>query len=340
MAEPDTNPDLEALADAVEQRPNDASARLRYGLALQAIGATDDAAYQLLQADKVAKDDPAILRALGTVFYDKGLHDKAARFLGRATKIDPEDARAWYALGVVHDARRDTGASIAALREAIRIDPQHLDARRTLIDALAGIGEHAQAIDAIDALLAVHARDEQAAKNREVLEQALQHLTTHRLLGKHAEDVEKSALVHEGAMKQKGTMPDGAVRFAGKLVDLYVVYDSGAPPHVAQTMLVLPDPDRAAKARDDRYGVTVVGKDGRRGPTDLATAATLTFLRESLGVPLTQAGVFYSRLLGGEARIEYAGAVARFGTRAHGTKAGDEIPGLICELLATSTVVG
>src|SRR5262249_28973074 len=151
---------------------------------------------------------------------------------GRATKVEPNDARAWYALGVVHDARRDPGAAIAALREAIRLDPQHLDARRTLVDALAAIGEHAQAIDAIDALLAVHPRDEQAAKNREVLEQALQHLTTHRLLGKHAQDVEKSALVHEGAMKQKGTMPDGAVRYAGKLADLYVRYDAGSPPHV------------------------------------------------------------------------------------------------------------
>lgn len=336
---------LEAFAKAVDLRPTDATARLHYGLALQATDALDDAAYQLLQADRHAKDDPAILRALGNVFYEKGLHDKAARFLGRATKIDASDARAFFALGVVHDARRDTGAAIAALREAIRLDPKWIDPRRTLVDALASIGEHAQAIDAIDALLEVFPRDEQAAANREVLTRALQHLTTHRLLGKHAQDVERSALVHEGQMKEKGTMPDGAVRFAGRLADLYVRYDAGdakhgAHPHVVEMMLVLPDPARASKARDDRYGVTVVGKDGRRGVADFATAASLTFLREALGVPLTQAGVFYARLVGGEPRIEFAGATARFATRPHGTKPHEELPGLLCSLLAPTSVVG
>lgn len=328
---------LEALAEAVERAPKDLELRLQYGLALEAVDRFDDAAYQLLQADRASPDEPRVLRALGTVFYKKGLHDKAARFLGRATKVDPSDARAWFALGVVHDARRDPGAALGALREAVRLDPQFLDARRTLIDALASLGEHAQAMAAIDELLALHPRDEQAANNREVLEQALAHLADHRLLGKHAEHVERSALVHEGKLDKKATMADGAVRYASRALELYVLYDRGTPAHVASMMLVLPDPQKAGKTRDDRFGVTVVGKDGGRVPADLATGATLTFLREGLGVPMTQAAVFYGRLLGGEPRVDYAGASVRFATRPHDSGAGEETPGLLCELLQLAT---
>ena len=329
---------LEAFGKAVERSPNDADLRLQFGLALEAIGELDDAAYQLLQGEKRAPDDPRLHRALGTVFYKKGLYDKAVRFLGRATKLDPKDARAFFSLGVVHDARHDPGAAIAALRDAVRLDPQFIDARRTLVDALAGIGEHAQAIDAIDELLQVAPRDEQAALNREVLVSALSQMATHRLLGKHEGDLEKCALVHEGQMKRKGRLPDGAVRYAAKLADLLVTY-VGEPPdaHVESLMLLLPDPERAAKARDQAYGVTVVGKDGRRGPADYATAVTLTFLREALGVPLTQAGVFYGRLLGGEARIDYGGASVRFASRPHATEEGEEAHGLLCALLPKVT---
>jgi tetratricopeptide (TPR) repeat protein len=328
---------IDAFGQAVERAPNDAEIRLQFGLALEAVGELDDAAYQLLQGEKRAPDDARIHRALGTVFYKKGLYDKAVRFLGRATKLDPHDARAFFSLGVVHDARHDPGAAIAALREAVRIDPHFIDARRTLIDALAAIGEHAQAIDAIDELLHVAPRDEQAAQNREVLAEALAQMATHRLLGKHEEDLEKSALVHEGQMKRKGRLPDGVVRYSAKLADLLVSYAAGGPPDapIESLMLVLPDPQRASKARDAVYGVTVVGKDGRRAPADFATAVTLTFLRESIGLPLTQAGVFYSRLIAGEPRIDFGGASIKFASRP--SDRGDEIHGLVCALLPKVT---
>ena len=332
---------LDAFGRAVSMCPDDVAARLQYGLALEAVGELDDAAYQLLQADKRAPDDVAILRALGAVFYKKGLHDKAARYLGRATKLAPLDPKAHYALGVVHDARRDPGAAIGSLREAIRVDPQFLDARRALIDALASLGEHAQAIAQIDELLELFPRDETAAKNREVLEQALGQMASHRLLGKHEEDFERCALVVEGQFKRKGKLPDGAVRYAGKLADVLVVYRAGGPPEaqIEALMLLVIDPKRASAARDTAFGVTMVGKDGRRGPADFATAASLTFLREALGVPLTQAGVFYSRLIAGEARVDFAGASIRFASRPHPTREGEEQHGLLCEELPQASVI-
>jgi hypothetical protein len=65
-------------------------------------------------------------------------------------------------------------------------------------------------------------------------------------------------------------------------------------------MLVLTDPEKAAKKRDDVFRVTVVGTTGRREPANFATAVTLTFLREALGAPMTQTSELYARLLGGE----------------------------------------
>jgi len=335
LASGDAEGAIDLLADAVEQTPDDPTLRLEYGLALEAAGDLDAAAYQLLQADRRSPDTAAILRASGVVFYKKGLYDKAAQFLGRAAKVAPDDARAFYSLGIVHDARRDPGAAIAAYRTAIRIDPKFLDARRTLIDALAALGEHAQAIAAIDELLAVHPRDEQAAQNREVLKDTLEHMIDHRLLGKLELDLERSALVQEGALKRKGVLPDGFVRYAGKLADLLVSYDAAtARSPIKALMLVLPDPQRASSARDASFGVTVVGQDGRRVPADYATAVSLTFLREALGVPLTQAGLFYQRLLAGESKIEVGFASVRFASRPHSTREGEEQHGLLCELEA------
>ena len=66
--------------------------------------------------------------------------------------------------------------------------------------------------------------------------------------------------------------------------------------------------------------MTVVGADGAPKPADLGTAATLTFLREALGCPMTQAGELYTRLLGGAGEVGWGGASAAFATE--GERAG------------------
>ena len=81
---------------------------------------------------------------------------------------------------------------------------------------------------------------------------------------------------------------------------------------VGSLLLVLTDPDRAARTEDDTFKVTVLAADGRRAPADLATAVTLTFLREALGCPMTHASELYSRLLGGAPEVEWGGAVLSF----------------------------
>src|SRR6185369_16080993 len=99
------------------------------------------------------------------------------------------------------------GAAIAAYREAIKTDPKFSDAKKTLADILASMGEHEQAIAVLDDLLRVERTNEQAAVNREVLVKALEELKARRLLGKTEREVETSALVQEGQMKRRGHVP-------------------------------------------------------------------------------------------------------------------------------------
>jgi len=304
----------DALRAAVDLDGDDASARLAYARALIQLKKLDDAAFQLVQASRVAPDDARVPRDLGLVFYDKRLYDKAAAWLGKAAAIAPGDARAHYALGLAHEARRDMGAAVAAYREAVRRDPALADARLTLADALAGMGEHEGAIAELTALLQTDRANEKAAHNREVLLRALDDMKAHRLLGKGQKELEASALLSEGAFRKKGPVGEGGgplvVRYTAPLVEVYASFDEGHA--ITSLLLVLTDPDRAARAEDDVFKVTVIAEDGRRAPANFATAITLTFLREALGCPMTQASALYARLLGGEASVEWGGAALGF----------------------------
>lgn len=316
---------LPALARAVDLDGDVLLGRVLYARALERAGKLDDAVFQLLRAAKIDAAGAGILRELGSLFYKKKLYDKSLQWLLKAKAAagsDPaEQARALYAIGLAQEARRDPGAAIAAYREAIRLDPKHLDAQKTLADALAGIGELAQAVEVLDELQRVDPTNEQAATNREVLDRALADMQAHRLWGKTVRELESSALVQAGQMKRKGRTLFGLgakeetrqARYANRLSELQVTFADDRT--IEELFLALTDPEAAARKRDTMFQVTVVGKDGSRVPATYATGATLTFLRESMGLPMTQAGELYARLLGGAPSIEYGGLEARFVTR-------------------------
>jgi tetratricopeptide (TPR) repeat protein len=326
----------ESLARAVELDGDVLQARLSYARALEKCGKLDDAAFQLLQAQRLAPGDVRPLKELGAVFYQKGLYDKAVQFLGRARGLAPDDARVWYALGLAQEARRDPGAAIAAYRQAAAIDPGFADAKKTLADLLAAMGEHEQAIAVLDDLLRVERTNEQAAINREVLVRALEEMRARRLLGRTVQELERSALVQEGQLKRRGRAPaeEGApsggevVRYGARLAEVLVSFDRAGT--IVKLMLLLLDPEKAAKKRDDVFQVTVVGMSGKREPANFATGITLTFLREALGIPLTHASEIYARLLGGKDPIEWGGARLGFGSVA-GAKPGEMSHGLVVE---------
>ncbi len=322
---------LPALARAVDLDGEVLLGRVLYARALERAGKLDDAVFQLLRAAKIDAANAGLLRELGSLFYRKKLYDKALQWLLKAKAAAGSDAaelaRALYAIGLAQEARRDPGAAIAAYREAIRLDPKHLDARKTLADALAGIGELAQAMEVLDELLRVDRANEQAAVNREVLERALVDMRAHRLWGKTVRELEASALVQAGQMKRKGRTLFGLgareetkqARYANRLSELQVAFAEDRT--IEELFLAITDAEGSTR-RDAMFQVTVVGKDGSREPATYATGATLTFLREAMGVPMTQAGALYARLLGGAPSVEYGGLEARFATK-------DDLNGLL-----------
>jgi tetratricopeptide (TPR) repeat protein len=333
----------EALAEAVSLDGDVLSARMAFARALEKSGKLDDAAFQLLKAEKLAPGDVRPLKELGAVFYKKGLYDKSVQFLNRARGLAPRDARVFYALGLTQEARRDPGAAMAAYREAIELDPKLTDARKTLADLLATMGEHEQAIAELDALLQIERTNEQAATNREVLVKALEEMSARRLLGKTEREIERSALVQEGELKRRGEVPpeddDPAeiarvVRYGKGLAEMWVGLTAAG--NVVRMLLVLLDPVKAAKKRDDVFRVTVVGTSGRREPANYATAVTLTFLREALGAPMTQASELYARLLGGEKSVDWSSARLAFASVPNPDGKGDPLHGLSVTALPSS----
>ncbi|MGK4002580.1 tetratricopeptide repeat protein [Sorangium sp. So ce1036] len=314
-----------ALARAVERGGDAVEARLAHARALVRIGQLDGAASALQGAAAIAPADPRVLRELGVVLYDQRRYDEAAAWLARACEAAPGDARAAFALGLAHEARRDIAAAIAAYREAVRRAPGFIDARLTLADALASIGEHEQARIELEALLARERSHERAARNREVLRRALAEMRARRLLGKTERELARSALVVEAQLARRETLAppvsvEGGgmrrtVRYTAPLLELHVTLDAGGGPGggaIEALHLALTDPDRAARAEDDVFKVTVIGEDGRQAPVSYATGASLTFLREALGCPMTQASALYTSLLQGSPSVDWGGATLRF----------------------------
>jgi len=285
---------------------------MSYARALERTGRLDDAAFQLLKAASLLPGDVHVLKELGAVFYKRGLYDKAVQFLTRARALAPADARVWYSLGLAQEARRDPGAAIAAYRQAIKADPSFPDPKKTLADVLASMGEHEEAIAVLDDLLRVERTNEQAAQNREVLAKALADMRAHRLLGKAERELGLCALVQQGELKTRAAVPcaegriTSVLRYSNRSCELRAGLTADGT--IAQLMLVLVDPHKAARKRDNVFQVTVVGENGRREPANYATAVTLTFLREALGAPMTQASELYSRLLATRASIAFSGA--------------------------------
>jgi cytochrome c-type biogenesis protein CcmH/NrfG len=306
-----------ALARAVELDGTLLEARRLYAQALSRLRRYDEAAFQLVQAKRLAPTDARVLKELGIAFYDKRLYDKAKAELGRARELAPEDARTHYALGLAHEAKGEMADAIACYREAVRLEPGLVDARLTLADALAQLGEMGRAVSELEDALQIDRTNTQIALNLEALRQGLAALEAARLLGKHEEALLGSALVQRGALHKH---EDGRLRYHNQLCELWVDLDGAGT--IERLTLLFADPERAARTPDSDFRVEVLNHDGSHAAVDYATAATLTFLREAVGCTMSVASELYARLLRGEAQVVMGGARVRFDHVEHATRHG------------------
>ena len=130
--------------------------------------------------------------------------------------------------------------------------------------------------------------------NLEVLKDAAGKLHDRRLFGKIDEVVARCALVQEANLPEERDDVRPRIEYVTGLVQMWVEYETGVAKRFS---LVIPDPGKAALAKGRLLQVTVLSADGTPTTADFATAATLTFLREVLGLPLTAAATLYRELL-------------------------------------------
>ncbi|HEX6888001.1 MAG TPA: tetratricopeptide repeat protein [Candidatus Nanopelagicales bacterium] len=164
---------LAALGPELAQRPDDAQLRALLVRALRATGRRQealDAAQQLLARDP---HDPYALRLGTLVLLDVGWVDEAIGLATRAVASDAHNPANHLALSRAWAASGRPGAvehQLAAAREALRLDPQSIDAQLQIGTALARAGDLPGARDAYRAALSLDPGNSAALNNLAVLD--------------------------------------------------------------------------------------------------------------------------------------------------------------------------
>ncbi len=103
------------------------------------------------EADKALAIDPEALNAMAIRATVEILADKPAdEWLQRIDKVNPKYGHAHYIIGHHLDLNRRYDESIAHLRKAIELDPDHLQAQSRLGIGLMRVGRHQEALDALN----------------------------------------------------------------------------------------------------------------------------------------------------------------------------------------------
>lgn len=93
--------DLEALATAVDQNPDDPAARIAYADALLQAGQAADALRQYDAAAALDPDDGRVRATAAFVVFQAGLVDEALARLDEAARVAPEHADTYFLRGIV-----------------------------------------------------------------------------------------------------------------------------------------------------------------------------------------------------------------------------------------------
>ena len=127
-----TRTSLEAVARAVELRPDDALFQLEYGNALREDGHPEKAVQHFLIAERLEPNNISILCNLGGILKDLNRQDEAEEKLNRAIEIDPNCAEAYVNLANLALDREDHQKSVDLVDQALAIRPEYAEAYCTL----------------------------------------------------------------------------------------------------------------------------------------------------------------------------------------------------------------
>jgi tetratricopeptide (TPR) repeat protein len=131
----------ENLRKAVNLDPSNAEFHYDLGLALRLKGEFDAAAEQFRAALSLAPQHALARRSLGLVLRETGDLNAAAAELRESVKQLPDDAQGHHLLGTVLLKQSDLNDAITEFRAAITLDPNLMEARANLAQALQKAGQ-------------------------------------------------------------------------------------------------------------------------------------------------------------------------------------------------------
>lgn len=120
------------LQDAANARPDDVDARERLAMAFAQSGHLPDALTQLREAARRAPNNASLHALLSQVLSESGQLHEAIDEQTRALDLQSGDADGWNNLGVLEARVGNTAAARAAFQHALRLAPDHAEARANL----------------------------------------------------------------------------------------------------------------------------------------------------------------------------------------------------------------
>lgn len=89
---------------------------------------------------------------MGNAHKDLERHDDAIAAIRQALRIDPEHSKGWFSLGASYNALKRHDDAIAAFRQGLRINPEHANGWSLLALTYAQSGNTAAALQAVKTL--------------------------------------------------------------------------------------------------------------------------------------------------------------------------------------------
>ncbi|MGH9317111.1 MAG: tetratricopeptide repeat protein [Thermoanaerobaculia bacterium] len=142
-----------AYGRAIEIDPMDASARNDFGVFLFRSGDLERAIAELIEAVRLAPQQPVFHENLGRAYRKQQKGKEAERELAEATRLAPNETAAWATLGHLRSEQKRFEEAATAYRAALDLDPTSEEAASGLSVALAQTGRFSDAETALSRTL-------------------------------------------------------------------------------------------------------------------------------------------------------------------------------------------
>jgi predicted TPR repeat methyltransferase len=155
----------ELITRAIQSAPDRDYFYTHLGLALNAMGNTDDAMDAFHSALAIDPQNPETYNMMGKVLRGKGETDEAIDAFQRAIDLDPEYIDAYHNLGGVFLKQNQAEKAISLFKQLLEIKPDLVETRNRLGKALLFLGRIPEAIGAFKKCIETDPENTQAYQN-------------------------------------------------------------------------------------------------------------------------------------------------------------------------------